>query len=127
MITNILFLSGGAICGALLRWCFVLLFNPIYPSLPIGTLLANLLGGFLVGLVMEGPKYGFILSEPLRLAIFTGFLGALTTFSSFSAEAVNLFQRSEYSLACLLISLHLLGGLALTFFGVFSAKYIMAG
>ena len=127
MIINVIFLSGGAVCGALLRWCFALLFNPIYPSIPIGTLLANLLGGFLVGAVMEGSKYGLILSESLRLAILTGFLGALTTFSSFSAEVVSLFQRNEYFLACILIMLHVLGGLSLTLLGVFSAKYVMAG
>ncbi len=83
--------------------------NPIFPTLPLGTLFANLCGGLLMGLVIGGfPSYSALTPE-LRLAFGTGFLGALTTFSTFSAEAVTLLLRQQYGWAAVHISAHLLG------------------
>src|SRR5690242_18341219 len=79
----------GAACGAWLRWGFSLLLNPLYPSLPLGTLTSNLVGGFIIGMMMALAE-PLHLSVTMRLLLITGFLGGLTTFSTFSAETMNL-------------------------------------
>ena len=84
----------GAAVGAWARWGLSVLLNPLLPSLLLGTLAANLIGGLLIGIVM-GLAEPLNLSVTLRLLIVTGFLGGLTTFSSFSAEAVGTLMRGE--------------------------------
>ena len=83
----------GAALGAWLRWGFGLWFNPALPELPLGTLAANLVGGYLIGLAMAFFIHYPSLSPEWRLFIITGFLGGLTTFSTFSAETVTLLLR----------------------------------
>ena len=108
----------GASLGAWLRYGFGLMLNPIFPTLPLGTLFANLCGGLLMGLVIGGfPSYSALTPE-LRLAFGTGFLGALTTFSTFSAEAVTLLLRQQYGWAAAHIGSHLLGSLLMTLIGI---------
>ncbi len=87
----------GAGLGALLRWLLGDRLNPLFPTLPLGTLAANLLGGLLVGVAVAyfGRHAG--MSPELRLFVITGFLGGLTTFSTFSAEVVTLLLRGESS------------------------------
>src|SRR5690242_14043297 len=103
----------GAAFGAWARWGLSLLLNPVIPNLPLGTLAANLIGGLLIGVVM-GLAEPLNLSVTLRLLIVTGFLGGLTTFSSFSAEAVGTLLRGESGWAILLVLVHLMGSLVLT-------------
>ena len=112
----------GAALGAWLRWGFGTWFNPVFPTLPLGTLAANLVGGYLVGLAVAyfGEHAG--LPPEARLFIITGFLGGLTTFSSFSAEVVALAQRAEYGWAVGTISLHLFGSLLMTVLGIVSIQ-----
>lgn len=111
----------GACAGALARWQLGLWLNPGSASaglLPWGTLAANLIGGYLVG-VCVGVFQQWPELDPLwRLTLVTGFLGALTTFSSFSAEVVALLQQGRYALALGTSGLHLFGSLALTWLGL---------
>jgi|ERR1043166_7443099 CrcB protein len=116
----------GAAFGAWLRWCLGILLNPILPALPLGTLAANLGGGFLVGVAVEYFMQHSAAPPELRLAIITGFLGGLTTFSTFSAEAVTLLARAQYGWAVLLITGHLAGSLLLTLLGIMTVRWLSA-
>jgi CrcB protein len=107
----------GACLGALARWGLGLWLNP-GAALPLGTLAANLIGGYLVGIAVATFQALPHLDPAWRLAIITGFLGALTTFSSFSAEVVAMLQQGRFALAAGTASLHLFGSLALTVLGL---------
>lgn len=108
----------GAAIGAWLRWWLGLLLNPLLPALPLGTLTANLVGGYLIGLVMGMLSHYSSLPVELRLFLVTGLLGGLTTFSTFSAEAVTLIARQQYGWLATHIAAHLLGTLAMTGLGI---------
>jgi CrcB protein len=118
----ILAVFGGAGCGALLRWGLGSWLNPVLPTLPLGTLAANLVGGLLVGLASGFFSHHGAVAPEWRLLVFTGFLGGLTTFSTFSAEVVGMIQRQQYGWALGTASLHLLGSLALTALGIVLAS-----
>jgi fluoride exporter len=114
---TVLALCIGASAGALLRWQLGLLWNTT-GVLPWGTLAANLIGGYLVG-VCVGMFQALPQLDPVwRLALVTGFLGALTTFSSFSAEVVGMLMQARFGMALVTASLHLFGSLALTVLGL---------
>jgi len=115
----------GAFLGACLRYVFGLALNPIFPTIPLGTLAANLLGGLIMGVTMGAFAQFSALSPELRLFVTTGFLGGLTTFSTFSGETVTLLLRQEYAWAALMVGLHLVGSLALTFVGFAIAQGLM--
>ncbi len=122
----VLAICFGACLGALARWQLGLWLSHSGALIPWGTLAANLIGGYLVG-VCVGVFQQWPELDPLwRLALVTGFLGALTTFSSFSAEVVALLQQSRYALALGTASVHLLGSLALTALGLKSAAVFWA-
>ena len=108
----------GAFAGALLRWGFGIVLNPFLPALPLGTLAANLLGGLVMGLAMGLFGQFQSLSPELRLFVTTGFLGGLTTFSTFSAETVTLMLRQQYAWTAAIIGAHLLGSLMMTLAGI---------
>ncbi len=111
----------GACVGALSRWQLGLWFNPGNASaelMPWGTLAANLIGGYLVGVCVGVFQQLPDLDPVWRLALVTGFLGALTTFSSFSAEVVAMLQQGRYAFAAGTASVHLFGSLALTVLGI---------
>jgi CrcB protein len=110
--------GGGAATGAWLRWRFGLRFNPVFPGLPLGTLAANLLGGYVMGLALFFFNQTVLLSPEVRLAVTTGFLGGLTTFSTFSGETVTLFLEKEYPWAALMILSHVAGSLMMTSLGI---------
>ena len=113
---------GGAGCGALLRWWLGSLLNPIFPTIALGTLAANLIGGLLVGIASAFFAHNASLPPELRLLIITGFLGGLTTFSTFSVEVVTLIGRQEYWWAMGAASVHLVGSLMLTAVGILVAN-----
>ena len=115
----------GACVGALTRWRLGLWLNP-GAVLPWGTLAANLIGGYLIGVAVAVFQALPQLDPAWRLAIITGFLGALTTFSSFSAEVVGMLGQQRYLLAFGTTALHLFGSLLLTFAGIKSATYFIA-
>jgi fluoride exporter len=108
----------GAFAGAVLRWFLGLALNPVFPTVPIGTLAANVLGGVLMGLAMGSIDQFEALPIAWRLALTTGFLGGLTTFSTFSAETVSLFLRQQYGWTLAIIALHLFGSLLATLAGI---------
>ncbi len=112
----------GAILGAFLRFGLGSLFNSPFPPIPLGTLMANLLGGFIMGIFMALSRNHAYFSETMKLAIATGFLGSLTTFSTFSAETVTLLSNQEYLWASLIILVHVVGSISLTILGIFTVK-----
>ena len=113
----------GAALGAWLRWGFGLMLNAIFPTLPLGTLAANLIGCYLIGIAAEYFFQNTTVPTEARLFIITGFLGGLTTFSTFSVETVTLLLREQYSWAFAIISSHLLGSLVMTVLGMLTIKF----
>jgi len=113
---------GGAGCGALLRWWLGGQLNSVFPTIPLGTLAANLIGGLLVGVASAYFAQNVAVSPEWRLLIITGFMGGLTTFSTFSVEVVTLIGRQEYWWALGAASVHLIGSLALTAVGILIAN-----
>lgn len=107
----------GALLGAWSRWGLSLALNHLVPALPLGTLLVNLAGGFLIGAAFELFSQHATLPPEWRLFFVTGFLGSLTTFSAFSLEAVMLLHEARYGWALALIGGHLIGSLAMTLLG----------
>jgi len=119
----------GASAGALARWQLGLWLNPIASAgtvLPWGTLAANLIGDYLIGVCVAIFQTWPQLDPAWRLALVTGFLGALTTFSSFSAEVVAMLGQQRYALALGTAAVHLLGSLALTIAGIRTATLFIA-
>jgi len=116
----------GASVGALARWGLGLWLNTSSALLPWGTLAANLMGGYLIGICVAVFNNLPQLDPVWRLALVTGFLGALTTFSSFSAEVVGMIQLQRYGLALGTAALHLMGSLALTVLGLKTAILLIA-
>ncbi|MGY8525256.1 fluoride efflux transporter CrcB [Paracidovorax citrulli] len=112
----------GAACGAWLRWLFSLLWNAANPALPYGTLAANLLGGLLVGVAIGFFDTHASLPPAWRLLIVTGFLGGLTTFSTFSGELAANLLAGDYGSAALHVLLHLGGSLLLTLVGLWGYR-----
>ena len=104
----------GAAFGAWLRWGFSAWLNPRVTHFPLGTLAANLLGGYLVGLAVAYFAMRHDLPPAARLFAITGFLGGLTTFSTFSAEVTELLAQGNYGAGLALAATHLVGSLALT-------------
>lgn len=107
----------GAAIGAWARWMLATWFNPVTPSLPLGTLAANIAGGYLVGVAVAYFAANASMAPEWRLFCITGFLGGLTTFSTFSAESVQLLMAAQYGSALAHTAAHLLGSLAATFVG----------
>lgn len=126
MIKTILAISAGASLGATLRWFLGLKLNHIFPSLPIGTLAANLIGGYLIGFFIAFFAQNAALSPEWRVFIITGFLGGLTTFSTFSAEMVSLAQQSKFDALGIGLLAHVGGSLAMTTLGIISFGLIVA-
>jgi len=119
LFLTILCVGAGAFLGALARWALSEAFNAKLALLPLGTLLANGIGALLAGFVM-----GFLLSRPalspyVRLFVMVGFLGALTTFSTFSVENVQMLMQGAYARSFLHAASHLFGSLCLCWFGFF--------
>jgi CrcB protein len=114
----------GAALGAWLRWGLGAAMNALVPALPMGTLAANLIGGYLVGVAVAiFEQYGGLAPE-LRLFVITGFLGGLTTYSTFSAESVSLLTTGRYGWALAHTVAHLLGSISMTVLGITSVRVL---
>lgn len=122
--TAILAVSSGAALGALMRWGLGLSLNHLFPALPPGTLVANLVGGYLIGVAMAFMGPGSSVPPEWRLFVITGFLGGLTTFSTFSAEVTTALQQGRLAWALATVSTHVLGSLAMTFAGLATATLL---
>lgn len=122
---TVLFAIGmGAAIGAWLRYALGLALNSGHPHLPLGTLSSNLIGAYLIGLALAYFSHHPSVSQEMRLFIVTGFLGGLTTFSTFSAESVTLLMRAQYGWAFATMGAHLFGSLAMTIAGFWTIKLI---
>lgn len=121
----VLAISVGAALGALARWGLSVGLNGLFPHLPPGTLAANLAGGYLVGVAMALFAHHVTLPAEWRLFAVTGFLGGLTTFSTFSAEVATLLQQGRLLWAMGAITAHVAGSLAMTFAGIASADWLL--
>jgi CrcB protein len=113
----------GAGVGACLRFALGEALNQLLPQLPLGTLAANLIGGYLVGIAIAFFAWRTDVSLLWRLALITGFLGGLTTFSTYSAEVVNAFGRGEPGWAVVTAVAHLAGSLLLTVLGMATVRF----
>jgi len=110
--------GAGAAVGAWLRWWLGIVLNPVFPTLPLGTLAANLVGGFLMGLALAFLSHFEALAPEVRLLVTTGFLGGLTTFSTFSAETVTLILHEQLGWAAVIILVHVAGSVLMTLAGI---------
>jgi len=118
--------GGGAAIGAWMRWWLGAAFNSVFPTLPLGTLAANLIGGYLIGVAVEFFLHHASLPGELRLFVITGVLGGLTTFSTFSAEAVHLLSRAQYGWALAHVAGHLAGSLVMTVLGILTMRWLQS-
>lgn len=126
-LASLLAVFVGAGLGACLRWWLSLHLNPVLPNLPFGTLAANLLGGYLVGFAVVAFSLKTHLPPEYRLLAITGFLGGLTTFSTYSAEVVGLLERGQFGWGLLTAGVHLAGSLGLTVLGMVTARWWWRG
>lgn len=124
MIGSVVAISLGAALGALLRWVLSVQFNAILPTLPLGTLAANLGGGYLIGVAVAVFSQVPSLPVEWRLFIITGFLGGLTTFSTFSAEVTGLLREGQLGWASLIVLTHVGGSLVMTLLGMASGALL---
>lgn len=115
---SIIAIFVGAGLGALLRWWLGLTLNAYLPSVPPGTLAANLIGGYIIGVAVAFFAVATAFAPEWRLFVITGFCGGLTTFSTFSSEIVMLLQQGRPLGACAAAALHLFGSVLMTFAGI---------
>ncbi len=118
MWKSVVAISIGAALGALLRWVLGIKFNSVFPSIPLGTLTANLIGGYVIGFAIAFFASFSAIAPEWRLFLITGVCGGLTTFSTFSAEVVTLLQQGRPSWAIGAVAVHVLGSVAMTFAGI---------
>jgi fluoride exporter len=114
--TIVIFVGAGF--GALLRWWLGLTLNSYFPTIPPGTLAANLIGGYIIGLAVAFFATATALTPEWRLFVITGFCGGLTTFSTFSAEVTALLQEGRLIDAGSVAAVHLIGSVVMTFAGI---------
>ncbi|KES21423.1 MULTISPECIES: fluoride efflux transporter CrcB [Pseudomonas] len=121
----VLAIALGAAIGALLRWYLGLKLNSLMPNVPPGTLAANLIGGYIIGVAVAYFASAQGIAPEWRLLIITGFCGGLTTFSTFSAEVVTLLQEGRLAWAMGAVAVHVGGSLAMTLLGLFTGNWLM--
>jgi fluoride exporter len=122
---QILFVMIGSGLGACFRWGLGIKLNHLFPSIPLGTLAANLSGCFFMGCVMLIALEHSVFRKDILIGITAGFLGSMTTFSTFSAEAFYLLNKREYALGGLIIFLHVAGSIVMTGLGFFTTKALI--
>jgi CrcB protein len=118
MLKSIIAIAVGAALGAVIRWALGLRLNGLFPALPPGTLVANLIGAYVIGVAMAYFATAPAVPAEWRLLIITGFCGGLTTFSTFSAEVVLLLQQGRMAMAGATIAVHVVGSVAMTLLGI---------
>jgi CrcB protein len=124
MLNSVLAISAGAALGAVLRWLMSNSFNALFPELPPGTLLANLVGGYLIGVAAAVFVLHPGISTEWRQFVVTGLLGGLTTFSTFSLEVIGLLQLQRFGWAAAAVVAHVAGSLLMTALGFASVALL---
>jgi CrcB protein len=124
MLKSVVAISVGASLGALLRWSFGNRLNDLFPAIPLGTLVSNLVGAYVVGAAIAFFAAVTAIAPEWRLLIITGFCGGLTTFSTFSAEMVLLIQQGRVGMATAAAGVHLFGSLLMTVAGIATVGWI---
>lgn len=124
MWKSVVAISVGASLGALLRWLLGMQLNSLFPTVPPGTLTANLVGGYIVGVAIAFFATYTAIAPEWRLLIITGFCGGLTTFSTFSAEILTLLQQGRSLWALSAAAAHLAGSVLMTFAGVATVHWV---
>jgi CrcB protein len=124
MWKSIVAICVGASLGALLRWWLGMRLNSYFPTIPPGTVAANLIGGYVIGVGIAFFSAFPALPPEWRLLVITGFCGGLTTFSTFSAEIVTLLQQGRALSACGAIAVHLAGSLIMTLAGIWTVAWV---
>lgn len=124
MLNSILAISLGASVGAITRWLLGTSLNAIFPTIPPGTLAANLVGGYLIGVALAVFANNPGIAPEWRLLVITGFLGGLTTFSTFSAEVTTLIQQGRLVWATTAIGVHVVGSLVMTLLGLATVAFL---
>jgi CrcB protein len=124
MWKSIVAICIGASIGALFRWWLGLKLNTLFPMIPPGTLAANLIGGYIIGLALAMLTTYSALAPEWRLLVVTGFCGGLTTFSTFSAELVTLLREGRPVWACWAMLIHLVGSVVMTFLGLATLTWV---
>ena len=124
MWKSVVAISVGASLGALLRWWLGSQLNSLFPTIPPGTLAANLVGGYVVGIAIAFFATYSAIAPEWRLLIITGFCGGLTTFSTFSAEIVTLLQQGRSLWAVSAAAVHLGGSVLMTLAGIATVHWI---
>jgi len=123
--TGFLAVGVGGVLGCWLRWWLAVALNPLFPNLPLGTLAANLVGGLLMGVALGVFDHFATLPVEARLLVATGFLGGLTTFSTFSAETTGLLLREQYGWFAAHVGSHLVGSIVMTIAGLFITRGVL--
>ena len=118
MWKSIAAIALGSALGALFRWQLGIRLNGLFPTIPPGTLAANLIGAYVIGLCMAFFSTYAAISPAWRLLLITGFCGGLTTFSTFSAEVVVLLQQGRLAWAAATVGVHVVGSVIMTFAGI---------
>ena len=126
MWKTVVAISLGAALGALLRWELGTRLNSLFPTIPPGTLAANLIGGYIIGLCIAFFATYSAVSPEWRLFLITGFCGGLTTFSTFSAEIVTLLQQGRLGWAMGAAVVHVVASVAMTFAGIATVMWTRA-
>lgn len=124
MYTSVLVVAVGGALGSLLRWVLGGRLNALFPPLPLGTLAANLIAGYIIGVAIAFFARTPGLSSEWRLFVITGLMGGLSTFSTFSAEVVDHLQRGEFGWAMGEILVHVIGSIAMTLVGFLTVAWL---
>lgn len=124
MLNSILAISLGASVGAITRWLLGTSLNALFPTIPPGTLAANLVGGYLIGVALAVFANNPGIAPEWRLLVITGFLGGMTTFSTFSAEVTTLIQQGRLVWATTAIGVHVVGSLVMTLLGLATVVFL---
>ena len=124
MWKTVLVICVGASLGALLRYWLGVVLNEHFPTIPPGTLAANLIGAYIVGLALAYFSTNVSIAPEWRILIITGFCGGLTTFSTFSAEIVTLLEHGRATMAFAAIVAHVGGSLLMTFAGISTSTWV---